>query len=209
MIRAALMVLALAAFCGGCFDAPGTIIQLQQEIDQHKLDLAACEQAKFECETRCSELEARIKNQPRLADVKLDDLFVVDKIKIPTRSGGIDLDGKPGDDGVVVYVQPVDASGDVIKAAGAITIQLTDLTDIGSPRTIATKEYTDPVVIKKSWYGGFMTNHYSFKIPFSESAGRIPSEVHVRVVFLDWLSGRELTTSTTVTVKSAATPSQE
>lgn len=191
----------LLGACAGCtFDKPGTVTQLQQEIDQQKLALKACEQAKFECAARCEELKTQIDNQPRLASVELDDLFVVDAIKIPSRSGGIDLDGAPGDDGVIVYVQPVDAAGDVIKAAGAITIQLTDLTQVGSPRSIATAEYTDPDVVKKSWYGGFMTNHYSLKIPFPDGVGSIPKELHVRVVFLDWLTGREFTESTTVSV---------
>lgn len=196
---------------GGCFDSPGTIKQLQQEIDQQNLDLKACELAKFECETRSAELETRIKNQPRLANVDIDDLFVVDQIKIASRSGGIDLDGKPGDEGVVVYIQPVDAAGDVIKAAGAITIQLIDLTNVGSPKALATMEYSDPDTVKKSWYGGFLTNHYSFKIPFPESMDRIPPELHVRAVFLDWLTGRELTSSKTVSVKvptSRAGPSE-
>ncbi len=210
MLRMGLIgMFALTSFVmfGGCFDAPGTIIQLQQEIDQHKLDLEECEQAKFESETRANELEARLDNQPRLSSVDLDDLFVVDEVRIPSRSGGIDLDGTPGDDGIVIYIQPVDAAGDVIKAAGAITVQLTDLTDVGTPRTIATREYTDPDEIKKSWYGGFLTNHYSFKIPFPESVGRVPAEMHVRVLFLDWLTGREFTASTTVKVQSAANTS--
>lgn len=206
--RAVGLSLLAVLLTGGCFDSPGTIKQLQQEIDQHKLDLKTCEQEKFECDARCAELTAQIKNQPRLATVDVEDLFVVDRIQIPSRSGGIDLDGSPGDDGVVVYVQPVDAAGDVIKAAGAITIQLTDLTDVGSPRAIATMEYDDPAVVKKSWYGGFLTNHYSFKIPFPESIGRIPPEVHVRVVFLDWLTGREFTVSTTVSVQAKASPSE-
>ena len=200
----ALCVAALALILGvgaGCiFDAPGTVTQLQQEIDQQKLALKACEQEKFECAARCEDLKTQIANQPRLASVELDDLFVVDAISIPSRSGGIDLDGSPGDDGVIVYVQPIDAAGDVIKAAGAITIQLTDLTQVGSPRSIATAEYTDPDVIKKSWYGGFMTNHYSLKIPFPDGVGSIPKELHVRVVFFDWLTGREFTASTTVSV---------
>ena len=188
----------------GCFDSPGTIIRLQREIDQHELDLKACAQKAFECEIRRAELTARIENQPRLATVGIEDLFVVDQIKIPSRSGGIDLDGKPGDEGVVVYVQPIDAAGDVIKAAGAITIQLTDLTTIGSPRTIATLEYTKPDIVKKSWYGGFLTNHYSFKCPFPESAAPVPGEVHVRVLFFDWLTGREFSASTTVKVNVSA-----
>lgn len=198
--RLILPVIALTAPLG-CFDSPGTIKQFQQEADQHRLDLANCQREKFECESRCAELTARIENQPKLATVELDDLFLVNGIKILSRSGGIDLDDQPGDEGVVVYVQPVDAVGDAIKAAGAISIQVTDLTQLGSPKPLGTFEYAKPEVIKQSWYGGFLTNHYTFKCPFPETAGAIPDEVHIRVVFLDWLTGREFSKSATVSVE--------
>ncbi|MEZ6086067.1 MAG: hypothetical protein R3E58_19435 [Phycisphaerae bacterium] len=101
------------------FDKPGTVTQLQQEIDQQGLAARrrASRQSLNAALARCEELKTQIDNQPRLASVELDDLFVVDAIKIPSRSGRIDLDKHFRDDGVIVYVQPVDAAGDVIKAA--------------------------------------------------------------------------------------------
>lgn len=199
LLTLALMVFALPLGCA--FDSPGTIKQLQQEADQHRLELEHCQREELECETRCAELATQIENQPRLSKIELDDLFLVDRIKILSRSGGIDLDGQPGDEGVVVYVQPIDAAGDAIKAAGAISIQVTDLTQLGSPKTLGTFEYSKPEVIKQSWYGGFLTNHYTFKCPFSDSAESIPDEVHIRVAFLDWLTGREFTDSVTASVE--------
>jgi len=187
----------------GCFDSPGTIKRLQQEADRDRLALQRCQQAAIERESRIAELEGQIENQPRLAKVDVDDLFVVDRIKILSRSGGVDLDGEPGDDGVVVYMQPIDVEGDVIKAAGAISIQLTDLTHLGEPHLIETFEFDAPDVIRKLWYGGFMTNHYTLKCPFPESLTTVPTEVHIRIVFLDWLTGREFSESVTSKIKAA------
>jgi hypothetical protein len=185
---------------GGCVDP--TVKDCQIKVDQLTRELRTVNDARAQDQAEIAALKRRVENDPRLAGVRVDDLFTADRIELATRSGGLDVDGKPGDDGVVLYVQPRDSDGDVIKAAGEFTIQLTDLTVPDKPRSLGVFHYKDRDELRKCWYGGLMTNHYTFKCPFAaEFSGNIPREVHARVVFLDWLTGKELTADRTLTLK--------
>ena len=192
--------LAALALCG-CENEAQIVRQLHERVDLLELDLKQCTQELADRDGQIAVLRRRIDNEPLIKGVEIDDLFVVERIKLASRTGGADFDGQPGDDGVVVYVQPLDASGHVLKAAGQITVQLTDLTTPGQPRELATYLFNDREELDKSWFGGFLTNHYTFRCEFPPQAFSSPTrEVHVRVTFLDWLTGRESFASTTVKI---------
>src|SRR5690606_41710476 len=57
----------------------------------------------------------------------LDELVIPVKIELERMSGGYDEDGKAGDDGIVLYIQPMDKDGSVLKVAGTIKVTLYDL----------------------------------------------------------------------------------
>lgn len=204
----ATLALALAAGAAGCerWGVTESDRLLQQQFDQSQLELRQCHDALAERDARLDVLHQRINRDRPFQHVDLDDLFVVDRIEIVSRSGGVDLDKQPGDDGVVVYVRTLDADGDVLKAAGEFVIQLFDLTQPGQPRELGVFSFDDSQSLRKSWYGGFLTNHYTFQCPFN--AGQMPStrEVQVRVTFLDWLTGRSFSDSKTVTIKRIDAP---
>src|SRR5207249_3095312 len=94
---------------------------------------------------------------------------VVTKVTLEDLSGGYDQDNKPGDDGIVAYLQPRDAEGDVVKAAGAIQLQIRDLANPPGAELIQECRWT-PEEARKVWYGRFLTSHYTLRCPWG-SAG--------------------------------------
>jgi hypothetical protein len=128
--------LLLAAANAGCLNDAAMVPELQQQTMDLENRLAACNRELAARDAQIADLRRRVNDRPVLDNVAVDDLFTVDRIEIVSRSGGADFDGQPGDDGVVIYVRPLDADGDVLKAAGRFTIQLLDLTDPGAPRTL-------------------------------------------------------------------------
>jgi hypothetical protein len=107
-------------------------------------------------------------------------------------SGGYDTDGKPGDDGIVLYVQPYDEDGHVIKAAGSLRVVILD--PLCPPNQNVVAEYLfDVPTTRKMWYGRLMTQHFSIRCPWP--TGQIPlhSELTAHVAFFDLLTGRTLT----------------
>lgn len=119
----------------------------------------------------------------------LQRIFYPDTIEFARLTGGYNDDGKPGDDGVVVYLQPRDRDGDAIKVAGDMRIELFDLGDGGTivgTCTISADESS------KAWYGKFNTYHYTIKCPWKTAPPR-HSEITVRATFVDFLTQRVMT----------------
>ena len=183
----------------GCTNDAALVRQLQQESDGLRLDLNECTQQLADRDAQIDVLRRRVDQQPLLQSIDIDDLFVVDRIELISRTGGADFDGQPGDDGVIVYVRPLDSDGDVLKVAGQITVQLIDLTTPGQPRSLATYVFNKREQLAQNWYGGMLTDHFTLRCVFPPKV-RPSREVHVRVTFLDFLTGREFSASRDVTL---------
>lgn len=130
-------------------------------------------------------------------DLKL--LFYPERLVIDRLSGGADYDGKPGDDGVTVYLKPVDRHGDVIKVPGDIRIQLYDLA--APPGRNLIGEYFVPVdQVGKLWQGKLWTNHYTIKCPWPAGPPE-HTEITIRATFVDYLTKRVVSAQSTCQVK--------
>ncbi len=105
---------------------------------------------------------------------------------------------------VKVYLLPKDDEGSVVKAAGALQIKLFDLNAPNGQNLIGEFEFT-PEQMAKNWYSGFlsMTYHYSFVCPWKRPPTK--GEVHVRVEFTDYLTGKHLTAEKTINAQIPAT----
>jgi len=123
-------------------------------------------------------------------------MFAPVKLEIASLSGGADYDGKPGDDGITVYLRPRDADGDVVKVPGRMKVQLVDNTDLGSPRVLGVYPFENLDEVRKTWHGKFGTQHFTLKCPFP-SGVELPKSrrVLVSAEFIDLLAGATLTAS--------------
>ena len=189
-IRAA-VYLALLVLPAGCEDAGVTIAELRQRNNSLERQLGQVQRDQVALQEELKNRKAQITRLQRLGARRLDLLNPAVRIEIDRLSGGYDEDGVPGDDGVVVYLRPIDAEGDVIKATGEIEIQLWDLA--APTGDVLIGQYVlDAVHARKLWYGKFMTYHYAIRCPWREGPPQ-HDEVTVRVLFTDYVSGEVLT----------------
>jgi len=186
----------LILFCASCARPSQANIQLRKENQQlqGKLDTA---------ERELAALKTPRVNVPATGPIiditagQFGPLFTVGKIELKPLTGGDDFDGKPGDDGVKVYLTPIDVAGDKIKAAGWITIDLFDLQKSGDQR-ISHCEYT-PEQAKQYWYS--LLTLYEYIVPCKWQAPPQHSELTVRVTFIDALTRRKFDAQKVVNVK--------
>jgi len=130
---------------------------------------------------------------------RLDLLFRVERIAMGRHTGGIDTDDKGGQDGIKVFLLPIDADGSVIKAAGDVKIQLFDLA--ADPAQNLVGEYRWTVEqLSKQWSSGFMAYHFSFECPWPDGPPQ-HDEITVRVEFTDYLTGKTFTAQELCKVK--------
>ncbi|MBI5865268.1 MAG: hypothetical protein HZB38_12310 [Planctomycetes bacterium] len=188
--------LVFAPLLSGCgsntdIDLRREISRLQEELKKKDGDLAA----QF---STISELNKQLLAARSIKPEDLDKLFYPEKLTFDSLTGGENYDGKPGDDGVTVYIRPIDRDGDVVKVAGDIRIELFDLSR-ATDNLIG--RYDIPLdAARKLWYGKIGTYHYTVKCPWLH--GPPPGdEITIRATFRDFLTQRVLTAQTVVTVK--------
>lgn len=130
-------------------------------------------------------------------DLKL--IFTPEKIEILSLSGGEDYDGRPGDDGVTVYIRPIDRHGDAIKVAGDLRVELYDLAAPPGENLIG--QYSVPVTqAADHWYGKFATYHYTLRCPWPSGPPK-HDEITIRATFVDYLTQRVMTAQRTCKVQ--------
>lgn len=206
MPRPGLILLGLAVAIGGCTNQ-GTIVRLSQERDRLATELERAKRDIASRDARIRRLEDRINALTRMSSDRPVDLFAPVRIEILSRSGGWDYDNVPGDDGVRVYLRPIDADGHAVKAPGAITIRLQDNSDLSNPRDLGVSVFNAPDVLRSMWYGRFGTDHYTADCQFRPGVRPAPpGRVLVIAEFRDFLTGRALTATREVDVAPPGSP---
>jgi hypothetical protein len=181
----------VAVVVWGCDTVPGPKFR---EVER---DLLQSKEHIQQLDSQVSEQQATIKSQQQQVNnvrgIKADmhELEVPDKIQMESLSGGYAPEGKVGDIGLILYVQPVDRDGDVIKAAGTIDVKLVDLANPPDRMLIATYHFDVPTT-RSLWYGRLLTSHFSVKCPFPPDKMPTHSDITAQVTFTDLLSGRVL-----------------
>lgn len=143
---------------------------------------------------------ARLRNQ---SPESAQDLIAPESIQLEALSGGYDRDGAPGDDGIVLYIQPLDRDGSVVKAAGTIDVRLLDLARPDGASEIGSYHF-DVEQTRQMWYGRMWTHHFTAYCPFHD--GKVPStgDVTALVTFTDLLTGKALRAQAAYKVKVPA-----
>ena len=124
---------------------------------------------------------------PTLPSDRLAQLFTVHGIQFGKLTGGADLDPKTtGDDGIKVYVVPIDDDGETLKAAGSFVVDAFDLA-VGDGMRVAHCEVSEADT-RKLWYGQVLMHTYVLTCPFQRQPAH--SDLTLKVSFTDALTGR-------------------
>jgi hypothetical protein len=195
------VVVALLPFVGGCF--------LFKKPSKANIDLRKQNQ---ELQSRFDELERKSAGDaamvralqdrngvlPTLPRDRLAKLFTTHGLKLGKLTGGADLDPKtPGDEGLKVYVTPIDETGDALKAAGAFKVEAFD-TSRGSGEKIGEWSF-DVDASRKMWSSVLGRHNYVLTCPWQKTkpAG---GNLHLKITFVDELTQAKFEKTTDVKV---------
>ena len=134
---------------------------------------------------------------PTLPTTRLARLFTTQAIQFGRLTGGADIDpAKPGDEGLSVYVFPVDQMGQKLKAAGTFDIEAFDLADSAQP--LIGKWHLNLDQAKAGWYSTLIEYTYGFTLPWQT----IPKhrDITVNVMFFDELTQTTFTAQKVVQI---------
>ncbi|NLX13073.1 MAG: hypothetical protein GXY44_05375 [Phycisphaerales bacterium] len=172
-------------------------------------ELQACQERSPRLEEQIAAQQKTIENlQSRIAELRgmspdaLREMVYPEKIELTRWSGAYNEDERTGDDGLLLYIQPIDRDGHVIKAAGELNITLLDLADPTAPAVIASYKF-EASKTRSFWHGRLMTLHYTVRCPWPPGYEPRHDQITAQVSFTDLLTGAVLTTQRTFPITLA------
>jgi uncharacterized coiled-coil protein SlyX len=199
--RAALVGAAVMLALAGCGPSkPSVVAPMQKEIISQETQIQQLQQRVANQQETIENQRKQIASLQQLGARRPSRLAPVEGIKFASLSGGYDENGDGSHDGVVVYVQPYDGDGDILKTSGELTIRLFDLSNPAGPKLI--RQYTwNSEQLRKIWSGRLMTSHFSARCPWPEDF-QPPRQVTAQAQFLDYVTGKTFTQQAVFQIKS-------
>jgi hypothetical protein len=124
-------------------------------------------------------------------EVKAENLYTVDKVKVHRYTGLYDDDKDGKIDTLIVCIQPIDNEGDVVKATGVVEVQLWDLNKADGEALLG-KWHVEPEELKERWVALLVIN-YRLKFDITNIINpdtSLEEPLTVKVTFTDYLSGK-------------------
>ncbi len=182
----------LAMLASGCVSQARYDKVYLQMLSAHD-EAEKFKKAKTKLYESIAQKDKQIATLQTLGQKRLEKLNRVERINLSGSSTGVDLDDKPGDEAIKVYLQPIDQDGSTIKAAGSIKIELYDLAAAPKENLIGRYEWSVDE-ISKHW-ASFVVHHYSFVCKWQAQTPK-HDEITIRVEFTDYLTGKTFTNQT-------------
>ena len=123
-------------------------------------------------------------------EVKGDNLYRLEKIKIGKYTGFFDKDDDGTKEKLIVYIQPIDEEGDIIKGTGAVDVQLWDLDSTEANQALLGQWHVEPGELKKLWFATLVTTNYRLTFDIADKVKSFDEPLTVKVTFTDYLSGK-------------------
>ena len=180
-------LLVLAGGCGSDNKKSPLAEQIQQ-LKQEKTQLTR-QIERFENENK--QLKQQIQVLSGLPEqVKAENLYRLQKIQITQYTNLYDKDKDGQYEKLIVYIQPIDEEGDIVKASGAVDVQLWDLNSAQANQALLGQWYVTPGRLKKLWFATLITINYRLTFDVADKIDNFDEPLTVKVTFTDYLSGR-------------------
>ena len=188
-INFAFYTLTFAFLFAGCQKSTQRDKSSLTKIERLNQEKAQLQEELKESSSENEQLKKRIQALLNLPEnVKLDNIYHLQSVKLHRYTDLLDEDKDGKMEKLVVYVQPIDNEGDIIKAAGAVNVQLWDLNQSNGEALLG-QWSVDVEEIKKRWVSFLVTN-YRLTFDLAEKIERLEKPLTVKVTFIDYLSGK-------------------
>ncbi len=182
----------LLAFAAGCENA-GSKSSLAEKINTLKQENR---QLRRQIEMSGTETEQLKKQIQVLADLppdaRFESLYRLQRIKITRYTGLYDKDNDGQKEKLIVYIQPIDEEGDIVKATGAVDVQLWDLNKQNGQALLGAWR-VEPDELKKLWFATILIINYRLTFDIADKIDEFEEALTVKVTFTDYLTGKVLT----------------
>ncbi len=108
----------------------------------------------------------------------------IKEIVLARGTGGVNEDGVPGDEGLMLVIVPKDEDGSPVKVPGKVQIAAWEVSEAGLKNSIGVWEVPAEKV-RPTWRGGFISSGFFVAVPWQTQPGSERVRVAVRFTTLD------------------------
>ena len=191
LLAAAGAAMILAAGCAGQPLSRG------EKVEMLMARSARLEEELLATRQRLAELEGTGRPAHEAAKA-VEDPFRAVALRFGKFTGGLNADGKPGDQRLKVVLEPLDAEGDVVKRAGSLDLEAVEPA-AGGPRTLADWKWTREE-FARTWLSGLGLYAYVLKLDWPGGKPPASDRVLLRARFTT-LSGEVLSAEQEITLR--------
>ena len=116
-------------------------------------------------------------------------IYDLQKVNISRYTDFYDKDKDGKKEKLIVYVQPIDEEGDIVKVAGTVDIQLWDLNKADGEAQLA-QWRVEPAELKKLWFAALMSTYYRLTFDIADIVQDFKEPLTVKLTFTDYLTGK-------------------
>jgi len=179
----------LICFLTGCQQPTGDHSQKNQlnTLKQHNASLKA---ELNQTKTTNQQLKDQIATLRGLKNAgKLAALATIESINISRYTNLYDKDKDGIKEMLIVYLQPVDEDGDIVKAPGSVEVQLWNL-DKPQNKALLASWQVSAEELKQLWLSSFMEVNYRLAFVTDPQITKSKGSLIVKVTFTDYLTGK-------------------
>jgi len=140
-----------------------------------------------QCQVENEQLRQQVKAMTALPRDSHENPYKLTSVRIARFTGFYDKDEDGRREKLFVYLQPLDDTGDIVKAAGTVHVQLWNLEDPNGQALLGQWQI-QPTELRKLWIAALVSD---YRIPFDVSLTPelLARPLTVKVTFTDYLTG--------------------
>ena len=122
-------------------------------------------------------------------DVRLENLYNLQTVKVSRYTNFYDKDKDGQKEKLIVYIQPTDEQGDIVKATGNVDVQLWDLNK-DNGQALLSQWQVKPDELKELWFASIVSVNYRLTFDIADKITEFEEPLTVKVTFTDYLPGK-------------------
>lgn len=183
-------ILCFLAFVAGC-DNTYTESPLQERVETLTIQQKQLESQLERSTSENEKLQKQIHTLSGLPEqLKGENLYSIQNVEIGKYTGLFDKDKDGTKEKLIVYIEPIDEQGDIIKAAADVEVELWDLSKTDGSALLAKWPPVKPDELKKLWFDSMLKINYRLTFDVTDIVKSFDEPLTVKVTFTDYLSGK-------------------